>query len=302
MTHVVSDRILATLFARRSLAMIKTFLFAASLLLTVSAQACTIWAATGPKTTLEGDTIVAKVRDYVPNEQVEVTVDDGHGYRYRGLTSDGGKLRMAINEKGLAVVFAMASCIPNETLATYPKFKSDKGYGILETLTRECASVEEALKRIPTLHEKHPIHILIGDKKAIALIEITPKGSLHVRKTTDGTLAHTNHFVAKKNRPFNVKIAKSSLTRYKRITELLKTEPRPLTFDANIALTKDRHDGPNNSIFRTGNSYLSSRTLSIMVMRIPKTGQPEIYLTYQENPDLEDDPWITKRETLVFNK
>ena len=268
----------------------------------VSTQACTIWAATGAHTTERGETIVAKVRDYIPNEQIEVTVNDGRGYAYRGLTSDGGKLRMAINEKGLVVVFAMASCIPNEILATYPKFKSEKGFDILETLTRDCASVDEALKLIPTLGEKHPIHILIGDKKTIALIEITPKGTLSVSKTEDGTLAHTNHFVAKKNLPFNMKIAKSSETRYKRITHLLKTAKRPLTFDANIALTKDRHDGPNNSIFRTGNTYLSSRTISIMAMRIPKSGAPEIYLTYQENPDLEDEPWITKRESLAFKK
>lgn len=37
-----------------------------------------------------------------------------------------------------------------------------------------------------------------------------------------------------------------------------------------------------------------------MIARIPKSGPVELYMNYQKNPDLEDDPWIETRELFEF--
>lgn len=266
----------------------------------LSAQACTIWASIGDSVTEGGDALIAKVRDYEPTEQEYKVVDDGHGYAYRGLISYGNRFRMAVNEKHLFVAYAMASCIPTEQLYAQKAYKSPEGWGVLETLTRRCADVGEALRLLPTLGHKQAIHILLADRDRIALIEVMPGGAMNVESTSRGSLYHTNHFVKENSRTFNVKVAKSSASRYARIGELLEKTRKPMTLDDFIAFSKDRHAGPNNSIFRVGKNYLSSRTVSVMIARIPKLGPVELYMNYQKNPDLEDDPWIETRELFEF--
>ena len=86
-------------------------------------------------------------------------------------------------------------------------------------------------------------------------------------------LAHTNHFLDGALSDCNLKVGESSATRVARITELLKDAPRPLDTAAFATMSRDHHDGVNNSLWRTGSQ---GATLSSWIIETPRSGAPKL--------------------------
>ena len=263
-----------------------------------AASACTVFAAAGPELVPSGGTLVGKVRDERPAKQIVKTVASGDGYAFVGLfVGDNERYNMGVNEKGLVVFRTTAGSIPKKVRSRSVRYKSPAGLSGHEQIIRHCATVEEALKSGVFLE---PTNYVIADRKKIAYVEVLPDGTHASRVYDRGRFAHTNHYLMPEHQAGNVKIGESSRIRYERITTLMDEQAKPYSMEDFIAWTKDRHDGPDNSIERIGvPGKSSSTTLSAMVVHIPPEGDPEIYLRWRENPAVEDMS-IAKEARSIF--
>ena len=272
------------------------------LFLSSIAQSCTVFAATGSDVVKNGGTLVSKVRDERSFKHVVKTVYPEDGYAYTGLfNGKKEKFNMGVNEKGFVVFRTTAGSVPKEVRRQSKRFKSEDGLDGQEFLIRHCATVDEALKHTE-IFKMEPTNYMMADSKKIAFVEVLPNGNFVVRVKDHGTLSHTNHYITKESESFNHLRGKSSLTRYKRIRELLKKQKTPYMLNNFIAFTKDRHDGLDNSIFRLGTPGKDvPTTLAAMAVYIPKNGSPEIWLKWRDNPK-DSQSWQEKREIVNFDK
>lgn len=235
--------------------------------------ACTCWAVAGEYVE-GGGTLIAKNRDYLPQKnEIRLTIPET-GYIYLGLypIKDQGEqgIVAGINEKGLAVVSMTADSIPSS--------RRHVGKNIISHILSSYVSVDEAIKDENIFSKTHPSFYMMADNTRIALVEIGPDGTFSIRNTDNGILFHTNHYTDEKFLVFNEKISKSSQIRLNRIGELLKSHPSYFTIEDFIIFSEDRINGPNNSIWRTGDSHVKKRTLASWIISIPKTGSSEIYV------------------------
>ncbi|HPZ09218.1 MAG TPA: carcinine hydrolase/isopenicillin-N N-acyltransferase family protein, partial [Candidatus Eremiobacteraeota bacterium] len=76
----------------------------------------------------------------------------------------------------------------------------------------------------------------------------------------------------------------SSKIRYNRIKYLLENHANPLKIEDFIDMSQDTHDGPDNSIWRTGSTPKKTRTLGTWIVAIPKNDFPELYIKFA-NPE-----------------
>ena len=239
-----------------------------------SASACTLWAAAG-NVVEGGGTLIAKNRDWRPDHQQKLElVMPKEGYRYYGIYADNGRykgLKAGINEKGLTVVSASASSIPRKE-----RNQMKHSGAVLRKVLSQCATVEEAAALLS--HMYGPQFLLLADRNEIAQVEIGPAGTLDIRIIRDGTLFHTNHYVAEDLSDFNILHNKSSHVRLVRIGDLLAAAGKPYTMETFEALSHDRHDGPDDSIERTGSSEKAERTLASWIVAIPREGAPHIHV------------------------
>ncbi len=250
------------------------FLIAINLLMgTQWSYACTCWAVAGEDVE-GGGTLIAKNRDYLPqSNELRLTIPET-GYTYLGLypIKDQGEqgIVAGINEHGLTVVYMTASCIPRS--------RRHSGKNIIPQILSSYGSVDETVKDEKIFSKTHASFYIMADKTKIALVEIGPDGTFSIRNTDNGILFHTNHYTDEKLLRFNEKIDKSSQIRLNRIGELLKSHPSYFTIEDFIIFSEDRINGPNDSIWRTGDSHEKERTLASWIVWIPKTGSPEIYV------------------------
>lgn len=235
-------------------------------------NACTLWGVAGKDAS--GGTIVAKNRDWKPDHtQVLKLQRSGKGYAYFGLYAEGNDdpgLKQGVNEKGLAVMTATASAIPKATREAQP----GKG-GLMSTLLTHYATCDEVLADQKKLFsDRKPEFLLISDRKKIITLEVGLQGRYAVKVTDSGAAAHSNHYLEDSMADFNKQISASSDTRVRRITELLKTVSKPCDTASFAVMSKDQHDGANNSLWRTGNT--GSRTLSSWILETPAQGAPKL--------------------------
>ena len=238
-----------------------------------SCEACTLWGATGLSVEGRG-TIIAKNRDWAPDHHQELTLlKRTEGYKSLALKAVGGSqsgIKAGVNEKGLVIVSATANQVAR---AERKKFQQKKE--LMSHFLATCTSVEDVLKNVELMWR--PVFYMVGDRKELALIEITPGGSRSVTRRASGTLNHTNHYctidVQNVNKP-----GMSSMQRYARIEELLKNRNTPFTVKDFIRFSEDRNAGPDNSIWRTGSTPDKRRTLSTWLVLIPAFGSPQLYL------------------------
>ncbi|MCF0254420.1 MAG: hypothetical protein HUK26_08825, partial [Duodenibacillus sp.] len=142
-------------------------------------------------------------------------------------------------------------------------------------------SVDEALAMAECYD--HPVNFIIADRAKAAVVEVLPGGRTVVRTTSDGTLAHTNHYIEPESAAANeLAPGSSSEARLARIRELLAGGP--FTFARFVAMTRDRAAGPDASIFRTGSSDKVQQTIATLVVRLPPAGEPRVRLTYRTDP------------------
>ena len=235
---------------------------------------CTIWGAAG-NVTEKGDTIVAKNRDWRPNQYNELwLIDPQDGYRFIAVYSIGGDnegVKAGINEKGFTVIFASASCLPKED-----RFGGETSL-IVKLLTR-CDNVHMAVEQKELLSKSRAGFYIFGDKNEIACVEIAPGGEVSINEVEAGFLYHTNHYLNENFVKFNKEENESSSVRAERIKYLLNNQSDVFTVKDFIKFSEDKNDGPDNSIWRTGSSPEKTRTLSSWIVRIPKNGEPFLYV------------------------
>lgn len=243
-------------------------------------HACTLWAAAGEKVE-DGGTIIAKNRDYPPQKSELQLVIPKDGFKYFGIFPLKGNkfhgLVAGINEKGLVIVSATAGSVSRK--------KRDTGMeGLNRKILAAYSSVDSVLADKLMFTKSHPVFYLIADKEEIAIIEVAPGGEISVRKTENGILFHTNHYIDEKLLHANEKIGKSSLARFNRIGKLLNNHPSRFTVDNFITFSEDAADGPDDSIWRTGGAPGKERTLATWIIYMPKNSDPELYVKFA-NPD-----------------
>ena len=228
----------------------------------VAAQATTLWGVTGDNLVSDG-TLVAQNFDYNPKytTRLQFVVSKTTGYRYLAEILYGPGINPSvqggINEKGLAAVGS-----PSLNKATTAEARP----GFNEWVLSSYGSVDDFLTDQDQAVNYSPGFYLIADSVKIALIEISPQGGLNVQGVTDGPACRSNREIA-----------------YARIKGLLAEHPGLFNLDDLITYSRDRHDGPNNSIWRTGTAANSERTLATLAVSLPESGAPQAYIRLAGN-------------------
>lgn len=262
-------RVGETIFARRfALACL-----AAAGLAACRLDACTLWGAV--VTNAPGGTFLSKNREWKPDHAQELRLQRPEkGYAYFGLFAIGGTepgIKAGVNEKGLTVVTASASCIPAAKKGSQPG-----KYGVISRLLSGCASCDEVLtKKDAIFSQARSMFVMISDREKILVAEIGLEGKYTVKAVDHGFAVHTNHFLEPELAAFNLAESAGSAVRLKRITQLLGAPGQPCTAEASVAFSRDRYDGPDNSLWRTGNGK-STRTLASWIVETPAAGAPKL--------------------------
>lgn len=269
-----------------------TFVFSIAMLISTSLEACTLFASSGDSVE-NGGTIIAKNRDFEPQNQKVCLVTSGK-IPYYGLFSEDGKgkwsVKAGVNEKGLVVVSAMSSCIPGKQRHAMPSKP------FMSNALKNYATVAEFLEHKNEL--LGPRFIMVADAEEIACIEVGAEGKLSITRKANGLLAHTNHYLASELQANNIRITESSLVRYDRIKALLQNSQKPLNLDHFIDMGQDMNDGPNNSIWRIGENS-KTESLASFIVQVNKNKDFTLYLKYRTQIDMqgkEDIIILTKEE------
>jgi len=237
--------------------------------------ACTLWAATGGACQ-GGGTLVAKNRDWIPDQAQEIRiVKPKGGHPFLGLYalgSDEPGCKAGINDKGLVIVSSTASSIPKEL-----RREAGATRNLIQKLLSSCTSVDEALSKGAWF--SGPRNLMIADSSHIAVVEIVPGGKYAVQSISEGTIAHTNHYLYNALFSANVKVGASSRTRLARIEQLLSDTPKPLSFDDFLAFATNHRDGPTKGIFRVGDTSDPERTVATFIARIASDGTTELSIS-----------------------
>jgi hypothetical protein len=236
-----------------------------------SLKACTLWAAAGEDAS--GGTIISKNRDWKPDHtQVLKMHRDRKVYAYFGLYAQGNDepgLKEGVNERGLTVVTATAGTIPKATRDAQPGKGSLSG-----ALLAGYASCDEVLAdQKKVFANRRPTFLMMADRRKILMLEVGLKGRYAVKVIESGAFAHSNHYLEPALAEFNLTIGASSAARLERISHLLASSPKPFDTAAFAAMSKDQHDGPNNSLWRTGKG---SCTLSSWIVETPAQGAAKL--------------------------
>ncbi len=235
--------------------------------------------------------LIAKNRDMPPDHRQELRlVRPPGGFRYFGLfavDSDEPGVKAGVNEKGLVIVDAAASCIPKWQRDRRPEVEH-----LNEKLLAACADVDAVLRR--QLMFCAPAYYMIADRSNAVILEVALDGKRSIKKITQGALTHTNHYLDENFQDNNQKINPGSQVRLERIQRLLAMRPRPLTLVDFISFSGDGHDGPDYSIWRSGSTPKKIRTLASWIVRLPANGPPTLYVKLA-NPG---EPPATRRLQL----
>lgn len=221
----------------------------ALLLLAPPALACTLWGAAGDDAS--GGTLIAKNRDWAPDHRQYLRlVRPRSGLAYLGLFAEGNAhpgLKAGSNEKGLTIVSA-SSAVPEKLRSSRPEKRA-----VLARVLAGYTSVDAVMADADNLFAgSWPDNLLIADGHKMLLVEIGQEDRFSMKLADQGVLTHTNHFLDPALPEYTrFKPGRSSLTRLARITSLLADAPRPLTEQQFAAMSRDQHDGPANSLWRT---------------------------------------------------
>jgi len=255
--------------------------------------ACTVWAVAGEKADIKG-TIIGKNRDNSPHLITRMNfVSPEKGHKIFGLfdIEADGYIIGGINDKGLAVFNASAMGVPKEKRHVATE-------DFTERLLKTFNSVDDVLKNQDMLSRSHPALYMLADPFLIAMIEVAPEGRIAVKKTDSGVLAFTNHYIDTGLSGENKNSTPGSKERLRRIGHLLSLKNKAFSIEDFIAISEDRGGGPDYSIWRTGSSPEKVRTLGSLIIAIPVTGLPEVYIKLA-NPGEEN---IVFRGRLDFSR
>jgi isopenicillin-N N-acyltransferase like protein len=237
---------------------------------------CTLWGAAGESASSKG-TLIIKNRDWAPDHTQKLKiVTPKSGHRYFGLFAEGNNdsgIKAGINDKELAIISASASSIPRKVRKTQTDVS-----GIISKILSTYGSVDELLADKQMLSHGRAGFFIISDKIKIAVIEIGLEGTFAIKIRKSGTVSHTNHFLESSMLDQNQKIGKSSISRFDRISRLMSESNPPFTVDMFKKFSDDRLNGPDNSIWRTGSTSKSEKTLATWLVENPHAGSPVLYV------------------------
>ena len=263
-----------------NLSLKRIFIICLTALLPVSsALACTLFGVQGSRV-LGGGTLVVKNRDFRPEYQ-EMRLVQGSHYRFYGLyggTEAKMGLKGGVNEAGLAVLSAAASCIPQKERKTM-----GRNTGALGKLLGRYATVEEALASGIDLGG--PKFLLLADATELAWVEVGDADRVTVRRVKNDTLAHTNFYLSPEFEDLNLKPAVSARQRYARIQELLESQKDPYGLDDLIRYSQDRTEGADNSIWRSGSREKAPQTLATFGVWLHAGARPDVFVKIRYSPE-----------------
>lgn len=272
-------------------------------ILPLSAQSCTLYAATGQDYVAGGGTLVAKNRDYKAlGSQTLEQVNPSQGYRYYKLTGvihNNDRITVCgINEQGLYVGNSVAGGVDQELKNEAYYFRDNDNLNLTEHLLCYYATVDEALAREDIF--KGVSNLILADRTKIAIVELLPDGTHSIQTTQNGILYHTNHYVTPEGSTFNKKIGLSSSRRYYRIGELLNNSTKPLCLQDFIKFSEDQAFDRDTSIYRLGRTPQSIQTLAVFIAHIPPAGSPDLYIKYRVHPNEQGQEKIVGPERYSF--
>jgi hypothetical protein len=237
------------------------------------AEACTLWAATGPIVKDNG-TLIAKNRDNMQNLVTELKfVTREKGFRFVGLfdIEADGYVVSGINEKGLSVINASAASVPDEKRNVA---KED----LTERILTSFDSIDSLLKEEATFASSHPAFYIIADTYKMVLVEIAPDSKVSIKISQDGIFTHTNHYTDSKLLSANEDMTPNSRRRLDRIDYLMSISPLPLTLEQFINVSEDSGNNPGDSIMKVCGKSKKVCTLASWVVYVPKKGFSNLYV------------------------
>lgn len=229
------------------------FVLVLCILFPLTAAACTLWGAVGEAA--GGGTLLAKNRDWFPDHrQYLKKVRPVNGHVFLGLYVEGNDspgLKAGINDRGLSIVSA-SSNIPRKIR------NSQAGVsGVMARILAHYADIDAVLADAPKLfaHARANFYLL-SDRRRLLLVEVGLAGQYAVHVQDRGALAHTNHYLdTDLAGRYNRKIGQSSRIRLQRINSLLEQTPTPYDMERFATFSRDQHDGPDNSLWRSGREH-----------------------------------------------
>ena len=252
--------------------------FIISIFFSSTTWACSLWAVSASQTMF-----LAKNRDWAPNHEQKLKwVQPAKGYKFFGLEASGNEapgFKMGINEKGLTIVSASLSSIPRKDRLIKNK------HGLITEILSDYKSVDEVLEHKEIFKKARPMNYMLADGKKMASIEIAlhEKISFDIKET--GKLLHTNHILSPELAGDNKKIGPGSVTRYKRLEQLLSLLPNSTvpTMENMKKMSLDKTGGPDASLWRTGSTPKKTRTLSTWIVEYSQTASPTLFI-HMANP------------------
>jgi hypothetical protein len=241
-------------------------------LTSLQTQACTLWGAAG--TSSADGTLLAKNRDWKPDHEQEIRLHHpAHGLSFLALYADTGKgksIRDGVNEAGLSVVTAEAS-----SLSKAIRDAQTMHHPIMTSLLTYYRNLDDVAADADKLFTGiKPVFLMLGDSRGLMTVEVGENGHYTIKREAGGTMTHTNHYLEPGLISEEQKIGPSSATRYARINTLLASGQSVHTLDEFSRISGDRHDGPDNSLWRNGREY----TLAGWQIALPADGPPHLHL------------------------
>ena len=252
----------------------------ALILALVSSQvvACTLWAVAGPEAS--GGTLVSKNRDWKPDHTQKLKlVRSKKGFDYFGLYAEGNDepgLKAGVNEKGLTIVSASVN-LPKKALENQPGKR-----GVMSRIMESYANVDAlGADADQVFSSARASYFLVADGRKVLVAEVGLEGKYSFRVLENGVTTHTNHYLDPELATlYNNKVGLSSTTRLARINELLTNGSRPFSTAQFAEISRDRNDGPDNSLWRSG----KSRTMASWIVESPGDGVSRLRVVIA-NPD-----------------
>jgi hypothetical protein len=265
------------------------------------AEACTLWGAAGSASS--DGTLLVKNRDWKPDHVQSLRlVHSKHGLSFVGLYADNGRspgIKAGVNQAGLSVVSASASSLPRAV-----REEDRERHGIITDILRQYHTLDDVASHASQIFpHARPIFLLLADASGLMQVEIGQDGKFDISRSQSGTLAHTNHYFAPALLNQEQTIGSSSATRLSRIQTLLQQQAAPHSLNEFSQLSNDRHDGPDNSLWRSGKEY----TLASWQIALSKSGSPKLHLvmanpgTQQRSSDWQLDAAFWQRPAQVLS-
>ncbi len=241
------------------------------------APACTLWGAAGADVggDAAGGTLISKNRDWAPDHhQFLKKVRPKRGYAYFGLYAAGNDapgLKAGVNEKGLTIVSASSSSLPRRVRDQQPDM-----HGVMVKILTDYATVDALMAHADAVFSRARANFfLVSDHRKVLTVEVGLHGKYALKVNESGTTSHTNHYLDPELASLTPqKVGVSSGTRYQRINSLLGQSTAPHTLEQFSGLSRDRADGPDNSLWRSGKEC----TLASWIVATPAQGAPRLHV------------------------